>query len=198
MIYPKLSRFFAGQSIINFKHGLEGADVDDKSTSYIIGDRAGPWEDCCDVSNLCHEMAHFIDRDKDILKKFLPSWGFSYGEYWEFGRGSGYAHQTGESTECEIRVFAYQYILLKSISINITPEDLLAPLRHVNSFYTYCVERNMHNKSLKEQLAVALQEMTSIVIKFTVDDFERAWWDRIEALDKEQNLINNFKEKSIN
>jgi len=84
---------------------------------------------------------------------------------------------------------------MQSIDVNEDPEYLASLVRHVNSFSMYCYERNIHKKTEKEKLAVVFQEMMAIVDKFTIDDFERLWWDRTEGLKKY--LINNFKEKSI-
>lgn len=96
-------RFFRDSPIIVDIHH-EGQKVD--GGIITLGCRAGPG---INVSNLLHEMSHFVEIDDARIGQ--PGWGLRYGKYCYIPGCGWYEQHTGKSIRREMRVGVFQYHL---------------------------------------------------------------------------------------
>lgn len=177
-------QFFVAPNLVSYQEDFEGQKCEDGK--FILGCCAGP---DCSISNLCHEMAHFVELPiQRLLKKPTSGWGFSYGHYWEIGNQSGHEPRTDSSTRREMRVFALQHSLQTQLGIMTTIEELLSPSVYINSFSMYRpYKKDGKLRNDKEKLALMADEVSEMIHQFDFNSFTSEWFYRIEKLSDTHN-----------
>jgi len=116
----KIKKLFFSNSVFKYKR-IEGQTC--KDNIFYVGPKAGA---SCDLSNLCHEICHFAEREPPKLLKFpLTGWGLSSGKYWRIGARWGYEPSTDQQVLREARVWAFQYNLQKELDLSDDIRDLV-------------------------------------------------------------------------
>ena len=152
---------------------IEGQRVD--NGIIYIGAKAGPDSD---ISNLIHQMCHFVEIDTKRMTKH--DWGFKYGKYWNICGQSGYEPSTMQSTDREIRTWAYQYNLLDFYKIPESIEELTGPATWINSFLFV----PGHNDAEKLKYVAGKTLQLSQTEKYSVEMFDKEWFRKIGILNK--------------
>lgn len=172
--------FFADQDVIHIDTSLEGMTSDPESGRYYLGTWAGPE---AKLSNLLHEMGHFVEREIDKLKEFpISNWGYSFGKYWELCGRSGWEPRTDQDVRREQRVWAYQISLEKHFGIYESPYEMVnaAPFLGGWCFYQPLEIETYENEPRIRKLAEETEELSRT--RYTLERFRKGWWRRIREL----------------
>lgn len=95
-----------------------------------IGCRAGP--SMC-LSNLVHEICHFIEIDQRRMSKH--GWGLKFGKRIEIpGYSVFYEMFTAQAIEREVRVWAMQKNFSEAKNVKFDLEDIVESARFINCF----------------------------------------------------------------
>jgi hypothetical protein len=113
-IFKKLFKDFFAHTRNHVKFKVEGQSLNSLN-EYVLGCMAGP--SIC-LSNLCHEMAHFAEREVHKLCQMpAAGWGYTHGKYWEICGQSGYEPTTDQAVQREARCWAYQWSIINEYGI---------------------------------------------------------------------------------
>ena len=173
--------------LVNTKSFSAPEEYQNSKTIYL-STYAGPQSH---LSNLFHEMAHFVEIDQKRMTLANSGWGFSYGKYWRILNSSGYECSTMASTLREMRVWAYQINLLKHFNIFTDIQDLTSAADFINSFMFVPGK----NKEERHNWIETEVEKMSREVRYSFDAFSMEWERRCKILDKrlERHNIKNKK-----
>lgn len=140
-----------------------------------LGTWAGPH---ADISNLLHEMGHFVEIDQPRMAKY--GWGLKFGKYYQIGMHSGHEPYTAQSVWREIRVWAYQINLMNHYNIPETIENMTASADYLPAI---CY---VPGKTKEERLAYVAAETRkmSLLPAYQVVSFATEWERRAKILDR--------------
>lgn len=167
----KLLGLFKGQPI-HFSWTVNQKFEDGK---LWIGGRAGPK---CDISNLAHEMAHFVEIDDDRCA--ITGWGLRVPEQWVYDRWC-FEPLTNQCTQRECRVAAYQHNLLKWAGVTRTPKYLVKSFYFLPDHWNVPGEYHPWNKYRLQWCENLVQ---SLIVKpeYGFDAFEAEWRRKNQVL----------------
>ena len=119
-------RYLSHTNRVRYRPGLTG-QVIGKDGVIFVGNRAGSLH----VSNLAHELSHFVEID-DARMKFY-GWGLRVPEVWVYDRMCC-EPTTMKMVERELRVIAFQLNLLESLGAPMQARSFVSSLRYMPDF----------------------------------------------------------------
>ena len=155
----------------------------------IIGAKAGPE---CNITNLIHEMAHFVEIDEDRMNQ--DGWGLRTPTVFIYNRYC-IEPKTIQMTEREIRVMAYQANIFEAFEFPHTAIDEFASaMRHMPDFCYVPLEDGSSAYGDDRTHNLEYQDITKSQIKwirnqveknrsiFSFEKFESEWFRRNKIL----------------
>jgi hypothetical protein len=140
----------------------------------VVGAKAGPKRS---VSNLAHEMCHFVEIDDARCGEY--GWGLRIPEVEIYGRFCAQP-VTRQGTERECRVAALQHNLLQWLGVYRTPKCLVSAFHFLPDFCYVPGERDRGRLSWCEERVLSLIGTPEYSI-----DWWMAEWDRKDAVLRE-------------
>lgn len=139
-----------------------------------IGGRAGPQRR---LSNLCHEMAHFVEIDDDRCHEW--GWGLRVPEVFIYDRMCANP-VTNQATMRECRVAAYQLNLMRYLGARgAAPEILVRPFSFLPD---WCYVPGGPGDGGRFLWCANLVDRLSAQPGYQIDAFKREWWRKNEIL----------------
>lgn len=149
-----------------------------------VGGRAGP---SVELSNLCHEMAHFVEIDD--ARCAVRGWGLRLPEVWIYDRMC-IEPTTYQATERECRVAALQHSLLGYIGHPLSPRRLVSAFHYLPDWFMVPCRPHVRRTSLKttdkERLKWCEDRVTSLIAKpeYQIDYFMHEWNRKCQLLNQ--------------
>lgn len=166
-----VERWISGSAHLEVRRSLEGVEHDFQRSVITFGCRAGP---VTAPYNLLHEMAHFVELPEEKVAK--RHWGFSFGTPGISAFGIHTIPTTWEATKREIRVWAWQSILLDEVNLNMPIEEVVSAARHMNDFLL------VPGKGDEQKLALVASMTKDFKDGLDIGRFDRIWFDRVAKL----------------
>jgi hypothetical protein len=112
---------------------VNGQDI--RNGRVVVGCKAGP---LVAISHLLHEVCHFIEIDNRRVLKW--GWGLKYGKTVPNPYPTAYApsyfqeFRTDQHIQRETRVWAMQYVLSKSVNVEVDAYNLAGSAKYLPEF----------------------------------------------------------------
>lgn len=120
-----------------------------------LGGRAGP---SVSAENVLHEVCHWVEIDE--ARMFARSFGLKFGRWVDcpMGAGGGYFEQrTRQHIDREMRVWAFQFNLQKTLGFDTSMLDLVKPVTFMPDFFCW-----FSQNTEAEQVDAACQEVAAL------------------------------------
>jgi len=166
-----LDRWFKDGRHLGVSANLEGTKHDFKGRRITFGCRAGP---NYDVTNLLHEMAHFIEIDERRVVK--ENWGFRIGRPFLTNFGVDSIPVNTKGTEREARVWAIQHLLTVHLGIEETVMDKAKIAQFMPDFW------RIPGETYDEKIAFVVKLIEDGLQTFTLESIEGIWNERVAKL----------------
>lgn len=140
-----------------------------------LGCMAGP---SMEVSNLIHEMSHFVEIDDARMNVY--GWGLSYGKEITIpGHGTFHEPVTWQATQRELRVFAYQVNVHEKFSVKMSFKEIAETLHHVHDYYMVPSDRDKREPFLITRLKKLVAQP-----RYSFESFEKEWKRKLAILER--------------
>lgn len=154
--------------------------LEDPRSPMIFGCRAGPasWQDSYEISNLLHEMGHFLEID--TARMGIPGWGLRHRQVYLMGRIFD-EPVTCQGTMREARVMGYQIALGRLVGFEADLAETVEPLRNMSDFCFVPADPEVKDYNLSRLLTLGLVA-NETAEKLKTTDLLKAWNDRVLQL----------------